>query len=127
VVLAIVLVSGGGEPGGPERHVAFADVPAGIAIDATLQPHAFGTEIHMYVSGVDSGTLCRVFLRDENGTNYPAGSFRYRWGEDSEAVLSSALDLSSTREIGVHAGGRTFIAPLGRGATAATEWIEEDA
>ena len=39
----------------------------GIQIDAALQPHAFGTEIHMYVKGVRSGTLCRVFLRGKDG------------------------------------------------------------
>jgi hypothetical protein len=66
----------------------------------------------MYVSGVRSGTLCRVFLRDANGSRLPAGSFRYRWGDDSRAVLSSALDLSRTRGIGVRVGNRTFVAPV---------------
>jgi hypothetical protein len=64
------------------------------------------------VKGVRSGTLCRVFLRDADGRTFPAGSFRYRWGDDSEAELSSALDLSQATEIGVHAGGRTFVAPV---------------
>lgn len=84
-----------------------------MSIDATLEPHAFGTEIEMYVSGVRSGTLCRVFLRDAKGRTYSAGSFRYRWGEDSHAKLSSALDLSQAAEVGVHAGDRTFVAPVG--------------
>ena len=83
-----------------------------MSIHATLEPHAFGTEIQMYVKGVSSGTLCRVFLRDASGQTFPAGSFRYRWGDDSEAELSSALDLSQAAEIGVHAGGRTFVAPV---------------
>ena len=51
----------------PEQHVEFASLPAGVEIDATLEPHAFGTEIHMYVNGVRSGTLCRVFLRGADG------------------------------------------------------------
>jgi len=109
-VLAI-FVLGGGSSGEPERHVAFAS--RGVSIDATLEPHAYGTEIRMYVHGVASGTLCRVSLRGPGGTSYPAGTFRYRWGEDSEAVLSSALDLSRTRAVVVHAGKRTFVAPLG--------------
>ena len=66
----------------------------------------------MYVSGIRSGTLCRVFLRGPHGARVPAGTFRYRWGDDSEAVLSSALDLSRTRAIGVRAGNRTFVAPV---------------
>jgi hypothetical protein len=126
-VLAIVVFAGGGGESAPEQRVAFNNVPKGIEIDATLQPHAFGTEIRMYVSGVRSGTLCRVFLTGADGRRYPAGSFRYRWGDESEAVLSSALDLSRTRAIGVRAGGRTFVAPVSpAGATASVQSTEED-
>jgi len=127
-VLAIVVFTGGsGEEPWPEQHVSFAKLPRGMEIDAALQPHAFGTEIHMYVSGVRSGTLCRVFLRGADGRTYSAGSFRYRWGDDSDAVLSSALDLSRTRAIGVHAGGRTFVAPVrGGDATAAVLQLNEE-
>jgi anti-sigma factor RsiW len=112
-VLAIAILPLGGGESSPAQKVNFASLPKGMTIDATLEPHAFGTEIEMYVDGVRSGTLCRVFLRDARGRTYSAGSFRYRWGEDSHAVLSSALDLSQTKEIGVHAGGRTFTAPVG--------------
>lgn len=126
-VLAIFVLPGGGG-GTPEQHVDFASLPAGVHIDATLEPHAYGTEIRMYVSGMRSGTLCRVFLRGPHGSTMPAGTFRYRWGNDSTAVLSSALDLSRTMAIGVHAGSRTFIAPVNRPATAAIEHqTEEDA
>lgn len=116
VLLVAILPIGGGE-NSPAQEVRFASLPKGVSIDATLEPHAFGTEIQMYVKGIRSGTLCRVFLRDENGRTFSAGSFRYRWGGDSEAELSSALDLSQAAAIGVHAGGRTFVAPVS-GATA---------
>jgi len=112
VALALFVLPGGGG-GAPEQQVSFADLPPGLHISATLEPHAFGTEIHMYVKGAPSGTLCRVFVRGPNGLRQPAGSFRYRWGEDSDAVLSAALDLSRTRAIGVRVGNRTFVAPLG--------------
>jgi hypothetical protein len=124
VLALVILPSGGG--GAPQQHIEFASLPAGVKIDATLEPHGYGTEISMYVSGVRSGTLCRVFLTAPDGTRYPAGSFRYRWGEDSQAELSSALDLSRTSAIGVHAGGQTFIAPVD-GATASNNQTEEDA
>ena len=102
-------------------------MPNGVSIYATLEPHAFGTEIHMYVKGVRSGTLCRVFLRGAARRTVPAGTFRYRWGDDSDAELSSALDLSRTRAIGVHAGGRTFVAPVDvAGATARANSNQED-
>jgi len=125
VLLLAILPIGGGESS-PAQQVHFASVPNGVSIRATLEPHAFGTEIQMYVRGVRSGTLCRVFLRDAKGRTYSAGSFRYRWGEDSHAVLSSALDVSQAAEIGVHAGGRTFTAPVD-GATAQVGGAEPDA
>jgi hypothetical protein len=121
----VVLPLGGGESS-PAQQVRFASLPKGVDIDATLEPHAFGTEIQMYVKGIRSGTLCRVFLRDEGGRSYSAGSFRYRWGGDSKAELSSALDLSQATEIGVHAGGRTFMAPVDR-TTAMANGADADA
>jgi hypothetical protein len=125
-VLAIAILPGGGSSQ-PEQRVDFASLPAGITIDAFLEPHAYGTEIRMYVKGVRSGTLCQVFLRGPHGERVPAGTFRYRYGDDSEAVLSSALDLSRTRAIGVRAGNRTFIAPVQvTGATAEAIPKQED-
>jgi len=124
-VLALVILPGGGGSE-PQQHVRFGSLPAGVEIGAMLEPHAYGTEIHMYVSGVRSGTLCRVFLRAADGTRYPAGSFRYRWGDDSDAILSSALDLSRTAAIGVHAGDKTFIAPVDRSAAAIETRPEEE-
>ena len=118
-VLAIFVFGGGS--GQPQQHVRFASVPQGVTIDATLEPHAYGTEIRMYVHGIASGTLCTVSLRGPGGASYPAGTFRYRWGDDSEAVLSSALDLSRTRAISVRAGNRTFVAPVGRASIAAAD------
>ena len=110
-VLLLFLLPGGGDS--TEQEVRFASLPPGITIDATLQPHAYGTEIHMYVHGVPSGTLCRVWLRGPDGVSYPAGTFRYRWGDDSDAVLSSALEISRTRAVVVDTGKRTFVAPVG--------------
>jgi hypothetical protein len=124
-VLAIAILPIGGGENSPAQEVRFASLPKGVSIKATLEPHAFGTEIQMYVSGISSGTLCRVFLRDEDGKTFSAGSFRYRWGEDSEAELSSALDLSQAAAIGVHAGGRTFTAPVSE-ATALVSGADAD-
>jgi hypothetical protein len=110
-VLAILVLPGDSPP--PAQHVSFRSLPPGLQIGATLVPHAYGTEIHMYVKGAPSGTLCRVFLRAPSGHRLPAGSFRYRWGDDANAVLSAALDLSRTKAIGVRVGNRTFVAPVG--------------
>jgi Putative zinc-finger len=126
-VLALVVFAGGAGPArAPQQQVAFADLPPGVDIGAMLEPHAFGTEIHVYVSGVRSGTLCKVFLRGDDGVRYSAGSFRYRWGDDSEAVLSSGLDLSRTAAIGVRAGSKTFIAPVDSTAIALNNPQQEE-
>jgi hypothetical protein len=121
-----IFVLGGGGGGQPEQRVAFSSLPQGVRIDATLEPHAYGTEVRMYVHGIASGTLCTVSLRGPGGVSYPAGTFRYRWGEDSEAVLSSALDLSRTRAISVRAGNKIFVAPVGRAPIAANTNNEEE-
>lgn len=126
-VVAVLVLPGTGESDQPAQHVEFASLPAGMTIGATLEPHAYGTEIRMYVSGVRSGTLCHVYLRGPRGERVPAGTFTYRWGDDSTAVLSSALDLSRTRAIGVRAGNRTFVAPVDvNGPTADHHSNQED-
>jgi anti-sigma factor RsiW len=122
-VLILFVFSGSSPDAG--QPVEFTDLPAGINISASLEPHAYGTEIHMYVHGVPSGTLCRVWLRGPNGASYPAGTFRYRWGDDSDAVLSSALDISRTRAVVVDTGKRTFVAPVNAPVAALTIGQEE--
>jgi len=111
----VLLVLPGGETTGPEQHVTFTSLPQGTKISAKLIPNAFGTEIHMYVKGVSSGTLCRVYLRSDDGKLLSAGTFRYRWGDDgSFPILSSALDLSKTRAMEVKVGDRAFVAAVGK-------------
>jgi putative zinc finger protein len=125
--LAVFALGGGDGGGPPEQHVEFGALPGGVKIYAALEPHAYGTQIHVYVKGVRSGTRCLVFLRGPRGERVPAGTFTYRWGEDSAATLSAALDLSRTRAIGVRAGNRTFVAPVeSGGATATNNSNEED-
>jgi hypothetical protein len=109
----VLLVLPGGENPGPEQHVTFASLPKGTKISAKLIPNAFGTEIHMYVKGVSSGTLCRVYLRSRDGEVLSAGTFRYRWGDGSYPILSSALDLSKTKAMEVRVGGRAYFAKVG--------------
>jgi hypothetical protein len=124
--LLAIFVLGGGGGGEPEQHVKFTSAAKDVSIYATLEPHAYGTEIRMYVHGVASGTLCRVSLRGPGGVAYPAGTFRYRAGDDSEAVLSSALDLSRTRALVVRAGRKTFVAPVERAPIAANTRDQEE-
>jgi hypothetical protein len=109
----VLLVLPGEEAPGPERHVTFADLPGKLQISAKLIPNPFGTEIHMYVKGVSSGTLCTVYMRGRNGERLAAGTFRYRWGDGSYPILSSALDLSKTKTMEIDVGEQSFFARVG--------------
>lgn len=111
-VLVLLVLPGGGSPG-PEEHVSFGNLPGKLDISAKLIPNAFGTEIHMYVKGVSSGTLCTVYMRGRNGERLSAGTFRYRWGDGSYPILSSALDLSKTRSMEIEVGKHSFFARVG--------------
>jgi hypothetical protein len=124
-VLAIFVFSGE-ESGSPAQRVAFRSLPPGVKIAATLEPRAFGTEIHMYVTGVPSGTLCRVYMRGPGRTDVSAGTFRYRWGGEDSAVLSAALDLSRAKALVIDAGNRTFVAPLDHGGATPTDRPQEE-
>jgi Putative zinc-finger len=126
-IVALVIATGSGDSGGSGQHVSFASLPAGASIEAELEPRPYGTEIHVGVEGLPSGTLCRVYLRRPNGSRVGAGSFRYRSGGD-EAVLSSALDLSGASTLVLIAGRWTYSAPLDRGPSAgpATTTTKED-
>jgi hypothetical protein len=52
-------------------------------------------------------------MRSRDGEQYPAGTFRYRWGDGSYPILSSALDLSKTGAMEIKVGDRTFVAKVG--------------
>jgi len=114
VILAIVFAGGSTNSDTPATHrLAFDSVPAGVEINGSLRPKATGTEISLNVSGVRSGTLCRVFVRKSNGKLTPAGSFRYRYDESGEpSVLSTGVDLSNIRKIEIRAGSETFVQPV---------------
>jgi hypothetical protein len=114
-ILLLFVLGGGESTVSPEQHVAFGSLPKGVQVSAKLIPNAFGTEIHMYVKGVSSGTLCRVYLESRDGSELPAGSFRYRWGDGSYPILSSGLDLAKTTAMKLQIGDRTFVAQVGSG------------
>ena len=116
-IALVALLSAGG--GAESESVNFQHLPPGVQIGATLKPHSWGTEVSMRVSGMRSGTLCRVFLRRNGGQIEPVGSFRYRYSEEgNEEVLGGALDVSDVSAVEVRAGRRTFIQALPSGVQA---------
>jgi hypothetical protein len=116
-VLAALVLGGGGSATAPSapaaKEVAFNSLPPGVEVGATLDPRPWGSEISVHVDGITPGTRCEVWLRRPDGVRVPAGSFRYRYeGASDGAALSSSLRPSEARAIGVHAGDRTFVAPI---------------
>jgi anti-sigma factor RsiW len=106
---AIGVLALGGSPEPTGTRVAFAQLPAGMEISGHLQERSWGTEVSVYVHGVEPGTRCDVFLRGPGG-RVDAGSFRYT--EGAGGGLSAAIDLSRVRAIGIRAGNRTFVQQL---------------
>ena len=110
-VLAVSLI--GSSDTAPAETVAFRSVPKGVAIEASLTPRPWGSDVSVRVRGFRPGTLCSVWLRRPDGTRVPAGSFRYVYaGESDEAALSSGVAPADATAIGLQAGTRTFVAPL---------------
>jgi hypothetical protein len=113
-VAAIVLPGGSGSSQNDDvENLAFAGLPSGVEIDAALEPRPNGTEIHMTVGGIRSGTLCRVFVRRSTGALVSAGSFRYVYDTDEAPTeLTTAVDLADLRAVIVRAGSSRFVQPL---------------
>jgi Putative zinc-finger len=99
-------------PGEVEQRVSFRSLPPGAAITAELEPATGGTVIRVGVDGLRPGTLCRVYLRRDDGRRVPAGSFRYSSERGDDAVLTSGLDLSSASALVLVAGRWTYTARL---------------
>ena len=116
VAAAIALLpgddGGGAGPGEVEQRVRFRSLPPGAAITAELEPAAAGTVIRVGVDGLRPGTLCRVYMRRDDGRRVPAGSFRYSSEPGDDAVLTSGLDLSSASALVLVAGRWTYTARL---------------
>jgi predicted anti-sigma-YlaC factor YlaD len=117
VIAALVIgafVALDSDPSGPAtEQVAFSELPRDIHIGAGLTPRPWGTQIDLYVRGVPSGTMCRVWLRRRDGARVVAGSFRYV--EEARAYtvrLASALDRARATAIGVTAGRWTYVEKL---------------
>ena len=112
-ILLATVFSGSPSEGPAGQTVAFRDLPKGVSVNASLEARPWGSDVSVRVWGVRPGTLCTVWLRREDGTRVPAGSFRYVYADASAAPeLSSGLDPPEVTAIGVEAGSKTFVAPI---------------
>jgi hypothetical protein len=112
ILLATVFSESSSE-GPAGQTVAFPDLPKGVSVNASLEPRPWGSDVSVHVYGVRPGTLCTVWLRRDDGTRVPAGSFRYVYaGDSAPPELSSGLDPPEVTAIGIEAGSKTFVAPI---------------
>ena len=119
-VLAIVVLRAAAAASPPEQHVEFASLPDGVEIDATLEPHAYGTEIHMYVKrGPLRHPLPRLPARRRRRRGYPPAPSATAGATTRRRCSARRSTSPAPAAIGVHAGDRTFVAPVdAAGATA---------
>jgi hypothetical protein len=112
VVVAVSLL--GGEPqAAPVQHVDFNTGGSSLELSAAIEPRSWGTEVHMYVHGARKGTLCRVWLRRDDGSRVAAGSFRYRYEDpDDAAVLTTAVPADRVSAVALDVGDRRYVAPV---------------
>jgi hypothetical protein len=112
-VLLALSLTGSPNTGQPVQTVGFRHLPKDVSVSASLAPRPWGSDVHLYVRGFRPGTLCTVWLRDENGVRIPAGSFRYVYAGEADAMeLSSGIDPPHVTAIGLKAGSHTFVAPV---------------
>jgi len=112
VLLALSLT---GSPSSDQQGqtVAFRHLPADVSARASLEPRAYGSDVRIWVDGFKPGALCTVWLRSSDGTRVPAGSFRYVYGDDTNATeLTSGIDPPHVTAVGLVVGSRTYVAPV---------------
>jgi hypothetical protein len=115
---ALLGSSGSTDSGGPEP-VWVRSGGDELKLSAALVARSWGTEIHVYVRGVKSGTRCQVFVRDGDGGRLAAGSFRYsRDTKETPPSMSTALTIDQIRALVIEAGERSSVARLRRGGAA---------
>lgn len=114
---AALLLLGGGSDADSVQRVVFDTGDPSIGLTADLTDKQFGTEVEVYVRGINEGTHCKVWLRGEDGRRESAGSFVYRYGHDSDnAALVAAIDRPSVAAVEIRAGQRKFVSPVDSGA-----------
>ena len=113
VAVAATLILRSGSESPATRTVAFDTGDPRVGLTASLTPRDWGTEVSVAVRGIEEGTRCRVWLRQEGGGRVEAGSFTYRYGLGSDAAdLTAALPGDDVASVEVKAGSETFVAPV---------------
>jgi anti-sigma-K factor RskA len=74
---------------------------SGVNGDATLQPQAWGTQIHLAVTGSTPGQRYNVWLERADGSRVGAGTFTGVRNTSISVVLSSALPSGEAVAIGI--------------------------
>ena len=85
--IAVGVLRDGGSPApglGVDEPIAFDVTADGLAVDARLVPHTWGTEVFLEMTGTVDGEIYRVDLEATDGTTVSAGTFL---GDDDLEVV----------------------------------------
>jgi hypothetical protein len=74
---------------------------SGVHGDATLQPQAWGTQIHLAITGSTPGQRYNVWLERADGSRVGAGTYTGVRNSPISVVLSSALPAAEAVAIGI--------------------------
>lgn len=96
-LLAFVMIGTSSAPAG--TRVVFAS-HNGITANATLRPHAAGTQVAFHVAGLHDGDYYWLWVTGSDGDRIAAGSFQGS-GAPANLTMNAALPLSEARRIWV--------------------------
>lgn len=92
VTLFVGLPNSDGLPGlGDEEPIYFGSPPQGIAIEASVVAHTWGTELLMEAEGLEAGEVYTVSIEREDGAPVPTGTFIGVGEEEVDCVLNAAV------------------------------------
>ncbi len=98
VILSIVAVTVGSGDGPGGQHVAFSQVPPGVAASVDLTSADWGTQIELQVDGLGSdGDIYWLWLSTADGDRVAAGTF----SGDGTVQMAAALPLSKAARVWV--------------------------
>ena len=97
------------DPAAPVRGDRVTLAASDVRGDATLEPRAWGTEIHLTASGFTAGQQYNLWLERADGSHVPAGTFTGVTATKLTVTLASALPTADAIAIGISRPDGTLI------------------
>jgi anti-sigma factor RsiW len=99
VVLAVagslVAVNAGGSHGAPAAHSFALTGPGGARATVVLTAETWGTAVHLRATGEHAAGVLTVWMREDNGSWWAAGTYRGGSGSTVDVSMSCAVPASA--------------------------------